>query len=302
VPQTPVQQILAHWGIRPRHVLPLKVVDAGNSSWRVETEDGRVMVLRRYHERATVADVSYEHAVLAHLAQRGWIVPAAVGSPHEVDGAIYSVTRFVPGASVDVESVEQQRRRGRDLAHLHLALRDLDLGQRPGWRPQHTATTVHADIDWETCVQSLRSIDGSLADWAQVAAKSTANELVAVGAADLQLAVIHGDFTSWNVHYDDNGQLAGVIDFGLTHLDTRPYELAIARTYRAPEMITSYRAELQQLGWPLTPLEEAVIEPMQRAFRVDMAAWFIDSGRRTGSFDLDMIRRQLARTGTRPPS
>jgi hypothetical protein len=40
----------------------------------------------------------------------------------------------------------------------------------------------------------------------------------------------------WNVHYR-RGRLAGVIDFGLAHLDSRPWELAVARTYRAPEAI-----------------------------------------------------------------
>jgi hypothetical protein len=40
----------------------------------------------------------------------------------------------------------------------------------------------------------------------------------------------------------------------------------------------AYRAELRALGWPLNELEEAAVEPMQRAFRVDMAAWFMDSG------------------------
>jgi hypothetical protein len=32
-----------------------------------------------------------------------------------------------------------------------------------------------------------------------------------------------------------------------------------------------------------------------------MAAWEIEQGRRTGRFDLAVIERQLARTGTPPP-
>jgi Ser/Thr protein kinase RdoA (MazF antagonist) len=111
---------------------------------------------------------------------------------------------------------------------------------------------------------------------------------------------VHGDFAEWNVHYE-RGRLAGVIDFGLTHLDSRPYELAIARTYRAPEAIDAYRAELARLGWPLSELEEAAIVPLYRSFRVGMTAWVMEDGRRTGDYDLGMIERQLGRTGTPPP-
>ena len=48
-------------------------------------------------------------------------------------------------------------------------------------------------------------------------------------------------------------------------------------------------------------LEEAAIGPVNRAFRVDMAGWQAEHGRRTGSYDLAMIERQLSRTGTAPP-
>ena len=66
----------------------------------------------------------------------------------------------------------------------------------------------------------------------------------------MPVTVVHGHFAEWNVHYE-HGRLAGVLDFGLTHMDSRPYELAIARTYRAPETIDSYCAHLASEGWPL---------------------------------------------------
>src|SRR5438477_388232 len=81
-----------------------------------------------------------------------------------------------------------------------------------------------------------------------------ATELAAIGAAALPLSLLHGDFAEWNVHYLD-GELAGAIDFALSHLDSRPYELAIARTHRSPETIASYSDEMAALGWPLSDLE-----------------------------------------------
>ena len=98
-----------------------------------------------------------------------------------------------------------------------------------------------------------------------------------------------------------SARLTGVIDFGNTHLDSRPYELAIARTYRAPEMRYGYRERLEQLGWPLSELEEGAIEPIHRAFRVDMTAWLLEDGRRDGRFNTQMIARQLERTDVDRP-
>jgi len=34
------------------------------------------------------------------------------------------------------------------------------------------------------------------------------------------VTVVHGDFAAWNVHHMD-GQLTGIVEFGLTHLDGR---------------------------------------------------------------------------------
>jgi homoserine kinase type II len=298
-PPDPVFDLL---GVRPHRVVAFKDVPLGNGNWLVETSGRQRFVLRRYHARATRADLAYEHAVLGHLSALGWAVPAAVTEPVPWQDRWYCLTRYVPGEPATAEDAGQRRRRGRDLGRLHLALRGLDerMGQRPGWRPQHTAVTGYAAGDWEECVSGLASVSPRLASWAQVAATRARDSLAAIGAANLPVMVVHGDFAEWNVHYE-HGRLADVIDFGLTHVDTRPYELAIARTYRAPEAIDAYRAKLAADGWPLSELEEAAIAPVYRAFRVGMAAAEMEDGRITGSYDLAMIERQLCRTGTAAP-
>lgn len=297
-----ISDVLDLIGLRASRILTLKDVPFENGSWLVEIPNGELFVLRRYHVRAAPADIAYEHAVLRYLATRRWIVSEPIGESVQCDGAWYCPTRYVPGQAVRVESTRQRRRRGEDLARINVALRDLgqQLGQRPGWRPQHHAVSIHTDIDWDDCLDACSAVDAALASWAAAAAVQTREALAALGADDLPVTVVHGDFTEWNVHYE-NDRLAGVIDFGLTHLDSRPYELAIARAYRAPEVIDSYRAELARSGWPLSELEERAIVPINRAFRVDMVAWQLDHGRRTGDYDTAMIRRQLQRTGTTPP-
>jgi len=294
-------EVLEELGLEPRMIRTLKDIPFENASWLVETPGGDVCVLRRYHDQATRDDIVYEHAVLEYLADRGWAVPEPVGDLVRHSDRWYCPTRYVPGAPVQDESLDQRRRRGRDLAALNLELRGLGehLGQRRGWRPQHTAVTVHDDIDWDASLRDFAKGHPELARWARRAAEHAHETLAALGADELPVTVIHGDFAEWNVHYEDD-RLAGVIDFGLTHVDSRPYELAIARTYRSPETVEAYRDELAASGWPLTDLEEGAIEPMHWAFRVDMVAWQLALGERTGGYDVAMIERQLVRSGTAP--
>lgn len=257
--------------------------------------------MRRYHDGATEPDLAYEQAVLRHLARSGWIVPEPVGELMLDGDQLYCLTRYVPGRPVARENAAQRRRRGRDLARLHLALRELGdrLGQRKGWRPQHMGVTVHTDIDVDAGIEGLLGVSQRLGSWLKRAAAQTRLALDTAGVAELAVTVIHGDFAEWNVHYDQ-GRLAGVLDFGLTHLDSRPYELAIARTYRSPEVVAAYSAELARHHWPLSDLEEELMDPIYRAFRVDMAAWQAHDGLRTGRYNLPMIERQLERTGVGP--
>jgi Ser/Thr protein kinase RdoA (MazF antagonist) len=297
----PPLQVLEQLGLRSSAMTTLKDVPGGNGNWLAETAGERV-VLRRYRAGTTAADLSYEHAVLRHLAAGGWVVPVPVGQAIRYEGLWYGLTRYVPGRASTDEGIAQQRSRGRALARLHIALRDLadGTGQRPGWQPQHSGVTTWTGLDTDTCLAGLTEGSPRLGTWAAAAARQSRDELAAIGASRLPLTVVHGDFAPWNVHYEQD-RLAGVIDFALTHLDSRPYELAIARTYRAPQAVQAYRAELAIGGWPLSELEETAIEPVYRAFRVAMAAWEIERGRIAGDYDLAAIERQLARTGTPPP-
>jgi len=301
----PPQAVLDQLDLRPAAVTTLRDEPGENRSWLLVTA-GRRTVLRGYHGHYAGPELIWEHAVLAYLAALGWTVPAPLSPLVEQDGRFWCLTRYVPGAAVRDEDAAQQRRRGRWLARLHLALRDLyaGLGQRPGWQPQHCGTTtITTGPDWAACLDGLLAADRRLGDWAQSAGLAVRAALAQVGAQDLPVLVTHGDFAAWNVHWRRD-RLAGVIDFGLAHADSRPYELAIARAYRAPGMTAAYRAELARLGWPLTALEEAAMTPVYQAFRLGMAAWPMARGLASGDYDvvdLAVIERQLSLSGVPAP-
>ena len=304
VPGDEVYQVLDLLGIGPRRVRRTAERNGqeGNANWHVWTSVHERCVLRRYHSGATSEDIGYEHRVLRFLAADGWAVPAPLDDPLTYGGRWYCLTTFVGGRARSQESLSQRRQRGRDLADLEAALRPLSetIGQRPRFRPQHEAIPAYTELDWPAGIHALVAESPRLAVWAEQARDAMTDELRRIGASELPSTLIHGDFAEWNVHYG-GGRLTGVIDFGNTHLDSRPYELAIARTYRAPEMRDGYRERLEQLGWPLSELEEAAIDPVHRAFRVDMTAWLLEDGRRDGRFDTEMIVRQLERTGVDRP-
>lgn len=296
-----VAEVLEKLSLWPAEVAVMQESEFGNCCWLVESPHREPVVLRRYHDTATFEDLTYEHAVLRDLAARGWVVPDPVGELLRVDRWWWVPTRFIPGHAIREETVVQRRRRGEDLARLHVSLRELShMGQRPGWRPQHTSPTVHESIDWDSALRVFATAHPQLAEWAAAAEANARGELLDLGAADLPTLVVHGDFHELNVHYDGDG-LTGVLDFGLTHVDSRPYELAIARTHRSPEVIVGFREESARQGWPLTDLEELCIEPIRSAFRVDMVAWALDRGARVGHYDASHIESQLSKTTTPSP-
>jgi Ser/Thr protein kinase RdoA (MazF antagonist) len=234
VPDGPPAAVLAVFGAGRHQVTGLSDVPDGNANWLISGDSGP-LVLRRHHAEATPAGLAWEHTVLRRLAGAGWTVPEPLGELTEYQGHWYGLNRYVPGQPARPEGPGEQAQRGRTLARLHLALRDLGdrIGPRPGWRPQHTHTTVLTGLDWDASVRALALSSPRLAGWAAAAAAGIRDALDAAGANALPVTVVHGDFAEWNMHYT-GGRLTGVIDFELAHLDSRPFELAMARTYRAP--------------------------------------------------------------------
>ena len=108
----------------------------------------------------------------------------------------------------------------------------------------------------------------------------------------LPQAIVHGDFASWNVHFDDDGQLAGVIDFDLSHPDSRSWEFVIARLDLAPELLAGYQRATAD---PLSDPELAAIEPLQIVLQVLMVMAGLWNGQHSGHFDEAMIAAHLAK-------
>lgn len=265
---------------------------AANGNWHLWTRDGEHHILRRYHVLRTELDLAYETKVLDHLTSRGWCVPAKVAGPVLYDDRWWAVTQFVPGRPHQEETPAQQGERGELLARLHADLRDLDLGPRPGFFQAADLDAMGEFQSWDRGVELLRQQRPDLADRA-VQAMSQAKELVVErDLLGLPQTIVHGDFASWNVHFDGDGRLAGVIDFDLCHPDSRAWEFVIARLDLAPGLLAGYqRAGVEPLG----AAELAAIGPLQVVLQVLMVMAGLWNGQHSGQFDEAMITRHLDR-------
>ncbi|WP_327633312.1 phosphotransferase [Kribbella sp. NBC_00482] len=260
-----------------------------NGNWHLWTSDGEHHILRRYHVLRTEEDLTYEDQVLDHLTGRSWCVPARVAGPIQYDGRLWAVTRFVPGQPHQDETAAQQAERGEVLARLHADLSDLDVGTRAGFFQAADLDAMGEFQGWDRGVDLLREQRPDLANRAEQAmdgAKELVREYDLLG---LPQTIVHGDFASWNLHFDGDGCLAGVIDFDLCHLDSRVWELVIARAQ--PDMLAGYQRAAVE---PLTEHELTAIEPLRVVFRVLMVMAELWNGRQAGRFDEVMIDRQLA--------
>jgi Ser/Thr protein kinase RdoA (MazF antagonist) len=261
-----------------------------NTHWIVGTDRGAV-VLRRYASECSTAEVSYELAVLAHLAKRGWPVPTPVVAPFRSPSGIWCLFPYLTGRSRAPRSpsgrLAEQRGRGRLLARLHTDLEDLaDLGQRDRWK-----TTPEGLFDRsgkasaDTVLRNFAARDPErgrvLLDYAEHTAASLA-ELMPSAPAPI---VIHGDFVPWNMRFA-GGRLSGLFDFDVAHLDLRIADFALAWRGKHDGVLAGYEEAA-----PLNDIERALMLPVYWAWMLACAV----SGIADGSGDLDWAVSHLLR-------
>ncbi|MGH7918949.1 MAG: phosphotransferase, partial [Candidatus Dormibacteraceae bacterium] len=142
-------------------------------------------------------------------------------------------------------------------------------------------------------LRTLRSEDWVLAAAIEAATAAAEAAQQEVGTDRLPRFMLHGDFTAINV-LQRRSVPAAVIDFDLSHIGTRPWEFAIARLYKALEMLEGYREEAARIGIALTDEELRAIPTVYRGFRAGMIRWqLIDHGLTGRPLNVPFIRRQL---------
>jgi homoserine kinase type II len=214
-----LQKVFAAFDIQPRRVMAAG--GTAGRTWRVETAAGPCFMRCRGTRTASEARVAFDHAVRKHLAQRGYPT-AAPAAYARVDGRAYELYPWIDGQGYSRAIAEPARTSAaRALARLHDLTADLQ-AECESHVPQftHFDPPIAARPRFDDPAAFLDVIDRfghrGARDRVEWFAK-TYDELY----ARLPHGVIHGDYNSANLLFDDKGEVAGVFDYDWAWRDTR---------------------------------------------------------------------------------
>jgi len=152
-------RVLSHYELDPVE----KVREFPRGSHRspkviLKTAAGRYLLKRRAAGRDRPGRVAFTHALLWHLRQKGFPVPALVltrdtqDSSLRLDGRVYELYEYAEGEHYS-GSLDQTLHAGRTLAKFHRAVRDFETPWRPPGGTYHDADLVR---------QGLQAVPGSV--------------------------------------------------------------------------------------------------------------------------------------------
>jgi Ser/Thr protein kinase RdoA (MazF antagonist) len=114
---------------------------------------------------------------------------------------------------------------------LHLELSAMaDVRQRPAWQ---SANEVARSIE------AHRLRPSAIASMIVLHLERVRERLNAAGASSFPVTIVHGDFISQNLLFQDD-KVSGVLDFDSVHLDLRAADVACARRSTHDEVVRSY--------------------------------------------------------------
>jgi homoserine kinase type II len=282
--------VLGQFGIRDASFHDIRTGRV-NKHWRVEST-AEAYVLRRYNKHRSLPAIQYEHAVLRHIAAKGWPVAPPLPATHrsdglvEIDGGHYALFPLLPGSPSSHHSVPQARLKGQLLARLHEDLATWEPpGQREGFgRMWELDVFVAAQSRYATFNELLMAFGQEHTELARAIRSqkyAMLRELSTLGYGELPAVLGHFDFHEDNLLFQ-HGELTGLLDFDFVHLDARVADIAesIALGCLAPPAyneidIAALRAFIG--GYtehtPLSDADAQLIVPLLRAAIVWMVQW-----------------------------
>jgi len=261
-----------------------------NKHWRVETGDD-TYALRRYTPQRSVSAVNYEHNILRHIDAHGWPVAAPLPSLEgtqtlaHVGGRMYSLFPFLTGSPAP-QNARYARAKGRLLARLHRDLASWEApGQRDGFgRAWELDLYTAANCGFSTLNELLFAFGQEHAEIARVVRAqkyAMLRELSVLGFGELPAVLCHFDFHHDNLLFQ-RGELSGLLDLDLAHLDARVADVAssIFLDCFAPPAYSEISPTLaaQFVGGyvehaPLRDAELQLIVPLIRAAIMGLVVW-----------------------------
>lgn len=236
--------VAAHFGVTVESFIG----DNSNAHWFVRRA-GERFVLRRHRLARSLTSAYYEAALVHRLGARGHSVPEVVDGPVVIDDRVWMLMTVVPGTPGSYET-DNERWRGRELAALHDDLITLtDLGQRDG---RELADAVVASPGLDDALAYFATFFPDEARIMQWHVDRSRQRFAEVDLDKAALLIIHGDFAPWNLQFVD-GQLSGIVDFDLAHLNYRIADFALSWRGKYDGVVEGYNevSPLTDTEWPL---------------------------------------------------
>jgi len=246
VGRRPDPEVCAHWRLTPGPVLG----DRASGTWAA-TRNGAAFVLKRFG--ADFPDWPYTLRVAAAVRAQGWPTPEPAEAPMiRPDGAWVLFHRLL-GRSVrpaEQDKPAEERARGRLLARFHVAAAATGITSQRGGFARPAEVVADPELDrWLRTHEVARPADGRVLR----ACRDAAAEWFAANAnPDTPSSVIHGDFTPWNLLFDD-GRLTGVVDFEGAHHTYQMADFALSWRGYHDDVLRGYDEvrSLSEIEWRL---------------------------------------------------
>jgi Ser/Thr protein kinase RdoA (MazF antagonist) len=222
----------------------------------LRTENGAFLLKRRADFRGDPFKVAFAHALIEHLRDRKFPVPALIGtrggenSILTVEGRTYELFQFVEAEKYD-ESLEATTDAGRALAGFHDAVADF----RGDWTPPESS--FHDSPHVRNCLNAIPSTtaghDSVIGHEAELLCATqnlyerydaAAEEVGRCGWSRWPNSIIHGDWHPGNMLFR-NGHVVAVLD-----LDSARYQPRVVDLANGMLQFSIMRGRKEPVGWP----------------------------------------------------
>jgi Ser/Thr protein kinase RdoA (MazF antagonist) len=253
-----LQRVFAAFDIAPK-----RVVTAGGTAgrtWRVETDKQRWFMRCRGVRTSSPARIAFDHAVRRHLVEHSYPTVSPVAHVN-LDGKAYELYPLMDGKGYSPDIAEPARiSTAHALARFHDLTRDL-AAPCESYVPQftHFDPPVEPRPRFDDPGAFLDVIDRfdnravrQRVEWF----KKIYDPLY----ARLPHGIIHGDYNSTNLLFDDDGGVVGVFDFDWAWRDTRVRDIGDGMLFFGAQ-----RDDTPDSGniWSLTACPQLDTDPMR---------------------------------------
>jgi homoserine kinase type II len=210
-----------------------------NNTTRFVLVDDEQYVLRVYETHQDVDKVKYEHAILVALEEMP--LPFSIPKPIQTrngktfvrtrDGKIAGLFRYLDGVNPALDAAAEIHSFGRTAALLSASLAQVQIQQRPAYRPYYEIESTHPRCSLQDvlsfCKNPPKEFSELGTDLLVIHEQLTSFIEQVPALRQLPHQLVHGDMNASNILVNQDDIVTAVLDFEFVTNDLRVMELAV---------------------------------------------------------------------------